>query len=498
MKKIIPLFLSVLIWGACSDFLNTEPKNAVTYSNFFKTEQDINTAAESMHSVFRTCFGDVSPRLYLQRALPFDYLDVMWEKLTHNNFKDTYGKSNPSLYWEGEYKTIAMANMIIGNIHKAGLSPERYNFYLGQAYVIRAYTYFRTIQLWGNAPIVKNFEDVSPKERRPWTEVCSYIIQDLKKAIEILPPVSGLKDINGNPVTDKQIPSQGTAWAILAYVYGWQAQLNNQPELLTEAIKACDTVINSGEYVLADNIEEVCEKVMYGNSPEGIFELNFSAIPREENTKGACIAGAAQQYPAEPLATPATPRFYLAIRFSTVFGMYTETDERRSYFYNLEETSQWPESQTQGYAYLYKYRHFVVEESGFFAGEIRAYTDNEILIRLSGLYLLRAEYRAKTGDAGGAIADLNVVRRRAKAPEYSAGEGELRKVISLERRKELFGEGDNFLELLREGFEGEVPGFKNLTPQDIQEGRIFIPLSSMAFENNTRQTQYPYWEKQGY
>ncbi|WP_289227681.1 RagB/SusD family nutrient uptake outer membrane protein, partial [Parabacteroides goldsteinii] len=111
---------------------------------------------------------------------------------------------------------------------------------------------------------------------------------------------------------------------------------------------------------------------------------------------------------------------------------------------------------------------------------------------------LRAEYRAKTGDYGGAVADLNVVRRRAGCSDYSGGTEELRREISRERDRELFCEGDRFLDLVREGFVEDLPGFRDMTQQDIENGRLFIPLSRTAFQNNTQMTQCPYWEQRGF
>ena len=48
--------------------------------------------------------------------------------------------------------------------------------------------------------------------------------------------------------------------------------------------------------------------------------------------------------------------------------------------------------------------------------------------------------RAKSGDTPGAIADLNVIRKRAGAKEYTPDEN-LEEAIALEREKELFLEG---------------------------------------------------------
>lgn len=167
MKRILYILIVGLSFSGCSDFLNVEPKNSVTYDNYFKTEKEINTAVQSMHAVFRSAFGSVSARLNRQRALPFDFLANIWDNMRQNNFKDTWYKGSVVLYWGDEYQAIAMANLVIDNIDRAELAEDRYNFYLGQAYAIRAYSYYRIIQLWGDAPIVKGLEDTEPKSREP-------------------------------------------------------------------------------------------------------------------------------------------------------------------------------------------------------------------------------------------------------------------------------------------------------------------------------------------
>ncbi len=499
MKKILFLILSACCLSACSEFLDREPENAVTFSNYFKNEKEVQTAVESMHATFRACFGSVDNRLWRQRALNFDYLDADSEKLKENNFQDTYDKYSPILYWDNEYRVVAMANMVIDNIAMAELPEERHDFYLGQAYFVWAYTYFRLIQYWGDVPLVEHMEDISVKPRTSWLTVCDRIVGYATEATRLLPSDGERRDAEGRAIIDKQIPSSGSAWDLLAYVYGWRAQLNQQPELLSLALEACNKVIDSGDYQLAADIQEVTQSVLLGDSKEAIYELNYSQLAGEENDIGACIAGVCQVYPVELNSTPSTPRFYMGIEFATVFDMYPEeSDDRRTWFYELEETSRLPYSETEGFAYPYKYQYPLRYESGYMEGEVRAYENNEPLIRLAAIYLLRAEYRAKTGDYGGAVADLNVVRRRAGCSDYSGGTEELRREISRERDRELFCEGDRFLDLVREGFVEDLPGFRDMTQQDIENGRLFIPLSRTAFQNNTQMTQCPYWEQRGF
>lgn len=135
-------------------------------------------------------------------------------------------------------------------------------------------------------------------------------------------------------------------------------------------------------------------------------------------------------------------------------------------------------------------------------GRLKGYEDNQIIIRLADILLLRAELRAKTGDTGGAIADLNRVRRRAGAAEYPAGENDLKEAIAVERDRELFCEGITirFFDILRNGTFREKlrGGFKTLTDQDVADGALFLPVGKSAFFNNTLMRQNIYWKKQGF
>lgn len=157
---------------------------------------------------------------------------------------------------------------------------------------------------------------------------------------------------------------------------------------------------------------------------------------------------------------------------------------------------------TQGAAYIQKWRGVVTYTDGSQVGQIKTYEDNEILIRLADIILLRAELRANTGDQNGAISDLNTIRNRAKAHVYSAEEGDLKEVIALEREKELFLETPNlrYFDIVRNGtFREKLRGkYKTLTDQDVTDGALYIPVSVAAFDNNTLMKQTPYWTRNGY
>ena len=505
MKKtnyILFLFALFLFTG-CEDFLNEEPENSVTNANFWKTGQDLEAATYGMHTLFREVFGSVT--MYTRdRGLPFDYMNAQWQRPsegTPTNWRSTSAELN----WVSIYKLIAQCNLILDNIGKADIPIERNNFYTGQALCTRAYAYFYLTRTWGDVPLIKESVDVGEKARSKWQEVQDIIIEDLKKAAKLLPLATNLTNEDGSAITSKQVPAKGTAWAILAHLYAWKASLNKEPELNQLALAACDSVIGDQSYRLADNIKDVCEVVIRGNSAEGIFELNYSKDSDTDlKSLGSYGANMFQKYPIVPLSTPSTRRTLLRLNNATAMALFPDlNDERRSeYFHELDLMAKEPTSITQGAAYIQKWRGVVTYTDGSQVGQIKTYEDNEILIRLADIILLRAELRANTGDLNGAISDLNTIRNRAKAHAYSAEEGNLKEVIALEREKELFLETPNlrYFDIVRNGtFREKLRGkYKTLTDQDVTDGALYIPVSIAAFDNNTLMKQTPYWTRNGY
>lgn len=58
MKKVIYLFLMVVLSVSCfDDFLTEEPETLVTNNNFWQNEKDVESAVYGMHRWFRWVIG---------------------------------------------------------------------------------------------------------------------------------------------------------------------------------------------------------------------------------------------------------------------------------------------------------------------------------------------------------------------------------------------------------------------------------------------------------
>ena len=484
-----------MLLSGCNDFLTQEPKTLINNDNFFKNEQEIESFVNGLHGLFRANYGS---GVYLERdrGLPFDYMAPAWAKPSNN--EPTWQSDHPCLQWLDIYQIVTDAYILLENIDKAHLAKEREDFYTGQAYCIIAYCYFDLIRAWGDAPLIKASDDFGPKARTPWRELVNYACNLYDLAIQKLPTASQLKDSQGNPVISKQVPSKGSAQMGKAHLLAWTAGVNYEPELYVEVDTLIEAIINSKEYELADRIKELCDIVLLGNSSEGIWEVDFQNKYNEITDVGNFIAGACQTWPIDKLSTPNTRRRVFRINNTTVFSLYPDiTDERRQeYFYKLDSMANVSTSTTQGAAYINKWRGAIYYTDGFQAGEIKAYDDNVILFRYADALLLGAEAKANTGNINGAIELLNKVRRRARAKEYTAEEGDLKYAIFHERERELFLEGHRYYDAIRCHFTEKAlkDGYQKLTETDIKNGAYYLPISINELKKNTLSRQTIYWQ----
>ena len=296
--------LALFLLSGCDSFLTQLSENNTTVANHFRTEEDAEAAVYGMHAQFREVLGSFTQD-YRDRGLLLDNFGLArWREANEHNLSG-YTATAVEFSWMYEYKAVSAANLVIGNLYRADLPEKRYRFYMGQALCIRAYLYFQIIRLWGDAPLVLEYEDISEKGRTPWREIAGHIVADLLLAAEYLPPADQLKDPEGKPLTARQIPGRGTAYAILAGVYAWIAGYGQEPEYYALGIEAAGKVIGDPNYRLVASPEEVCTEVLPGNSEEGIFEVCYDDSRGEYKDFGSYIGGTVEKWPELKGTTPA-------------------------------------------------------------------------------------------------------------------------------------------------------------------------------------------------
>ncbi len=500
MKKfviILMLPIMVLLHGSCDGLLDIEPENSLTYYNYFKSEQDLEVAMYGAYEAFRASYRSPSPR-----AISGEVMDECGDRnIEALRILDatTLTSAVPSCSWASHYKTISQAMMVAENLGQAGLSKERHDFWLGQALFYKAISYFYVVRDWGDCPYLKESYKVDPEERKPWQDVLDYAIEDMKQVTELLDFWKNQTDANGDAVTYRQMVGKEAAYAILAYMYAWKANLSDDEDALQKAIDAATWVIEKGGIGFAADPEEVCTEVLMGGHPESIFEIDVDYSDFLFPDVGINLEYYYQTWPIRPYTEPGdvTGR-PMKIRAERVLKMYKEGDKRRdSYFYKPAEYID--TVSTGGWALMQRRREVIEDRSfpDFPDFWFKNYAGNILVTRLADILLLRAECYAKRGDDNLAKPDLDRVRERAGVPGYTSVEGPIYRMIFEEREKELLLEKHRWYDMVRTGYwkTDMTEEYSKLTEQDVEDGALYLPVYVKAFTSNPLMRQNRYWNK---
>ena len=154
MRRILYLLLFPLFLG-CDNMLDVEPENAITFTNFFKTEEDFNAALFEMELFFR--------------YKPFEnecmaYRGMQADLITSSSYKDQRMLNQVAIIngtfmndWGNHYDVLYTANVILDNLHRGEeVSEEMKIFYTGQANFVKGFIYFDLARKWGDAVITRN------------------------------------------------------------------------------------------------------------------------------------------------------------------------------------------------------------------------------------------------------------------------------------------------------------------------------------------------------
>lgn len=178
--------------------------------------------------------------------------------------------------WIKLYGVITSANNILVQYQKLENADENIKGIVGEAYLLRAYCYFRLAKVYGGAPIIDNIDVNYTVTLSSSEEVLEFAECDLLKAEELLSNNRSSSRVAG--VT----PHKGTAKALLAELYlYWAGYPVNDGSKYALAAQEAKEVIDSAEYYgfkLENDFANLWSKNgMYSN--ESVFTIYL----QEEN-----------------------------------------------------------------------------------------------------------------------------------------------------------------------------------------------------------------------
>lgn len=504
MKKLFYILMLVFVIVSCDSILDLQPKNSVTFDHYFRNEKDLEALVIQMNGDMRNMLGKVSYQEHM--GMKVDRIKGSATSFTKLRNLDPNILTNKSAQqqWKSFYNVLFLTDLFIDNYKKAeGVSQNRFDFWLGQTYFVRAVCYFNLVRSWGDCVITKGSNYTGKYAKSPALEVLDTAIVAAERAYKMLPKYNELRGTSSRKMLSKQYGCKGSAAGLLVHLYAWKGGVFHDEEANRQAVAWADKLLNPenqaevGIYKLAEDPEEVCTKVMERRSDESVFELEISYT--DNSSYGTFLPGSfLLDWPVKRNTDPGDiVDMTYGIYTSTVNKMYEQNDKRRTaYFYMPDETGLNP----AGLAYLYKWRNALYRES---ATEVYlvGMDANRILIRLADVQLLRAECRARLNDLAGAKADLNVIRDRAGATKFPDAVGDedhrngLLYAIFKEREKELLYEGHRYYDVVRNGYyRTELSeGFTALSDVDIRNGALYLPVPETAFSYNDLMIQNTYW-----
>lgn len=457
MKRIhhIIVLLTLIMFGqSCSeDFLDRKPLGTLTQDTFFKTSDQAIQSVNAIYAMFRTWDMTGLPYLGATDIISDDAdkgsseNDGLYLKELDDFLFDPTNQTFSTI-WSGHFQSIARANVAILNIPGIDMDATLRDRLVGEAKFLRAFTYFRLVQWFGELPIISqplSEEEYFNQVRMPVNQVYAFIEQDLKDAIAALPEKSKYAS------EDLGRATKGAAKGILAKLYMLEQKF---PEALT----LCEEIIQSGEYSLIPQYNTIFTQANE-NGTESVFEIGAVALQ-------AAVAG--------PGATPfnmvqgvrGTPNLGWGFNRPSddLVASYEAGDPRRqaTVIYVGEVL---PDGVTivQDNPDIFNERynqkawvpnHPGLQDNG--PGNIR-------ILRYADVILLAAEAANETGNPAKALTYVNQIRKRARGTNNFilkdltiTNQSDLRLAIRKERRSELAMEQHRWFDLKRWNIQAET------------------------------------------
>jgi len=433
IKKItLFVFLVILTYMGCSK-LNEDPKATLTPVNYFKTQADLDAAVTAIFQGL-VVDGGYAFDFPLYSYFGSDDLtaDPNLGKADQREFDQLNGSSgNGSLaghVWYTPWAAIYQCNNVTDNYQRVTGDAAAKNAAAGQAFFVRAWSYFVLVRTFGPVPVIttKVSADYRPA-RDSVSTVYTQIVSDLKTAIGLLPGFTGTVQPSG-------YATQNAARSLLAQVYLTMATWPlNQTSSYALAAAEADSVITSHQYSLVPDYGQVFTT---NDNSESVFALHFNVAGGNPNRLFGDCSGVWEEYGED--GNFGWEEFYSEINYFKAAPVCKRTDEE---FYTTIKLIQpdktfklvpyWSTETRNQHPFYKKFRAGLV--TGGVADGIYE-TDSTIIsmnpstnkttdvIRYPLVLLAYAEASAMaSGPTGDSYAAINQVRARAGEPALTPG-----------------------------------------------------------------------------
>lgn len=489
------LALATLSLSSCNDWLTEETPGTTKVSEFFTSlstaEAVVNAAYVPMTWEFGTTyypewyFGDIVSDDALKGGQDINDGADLREL---ENFKANSDNEILLQYYRAQWQGIQRANLAIDEIPTTRIETEgdeaekqaKYrDRYLGEAYFLRGFYYFRLARMFGGMPLI----DYVIKSSNQWAqtrstmdETLNFAIEDFKLAENLL----WLKDKYSDDELGRATKGAAQAMLLKANLYraDYLRNAGNETEAqkyFAEAAKWGKEVIQSRQYSLWPNYLDNF-RLANENGRESVFEIQYA----EEATSDYGGEGYTRGTMTTILQRSRSSAFGEAgwgynRPTQNLYNEYEAGDARRdeTILIPTDEQIETPAQEIYCGDRMLN-RKYAMYNDGTNGGIYKLAhatrsPKNNIQIRYADVLLMYAEACCESGDLPSAKSALKEVRDRAGLSQFpytaviqgqtvtfNDNQEDLRKAIRHERRVELAMEGHRWFDLTRWGIAKET------------------------------------------
>lgn len=398
-----------------------------------------------------------------------------------------------AVYWNTLYKNINYANEVIRAYGERD-DQSLFQFYLAQAYTLRAFNYFYLAQIYqqtyvGNedelcVPLIldTNMDIANTKglPRATVREVYNAILADLDTALGLLQQTEFVRPA-------KNFVSAEVVYGLRARVNmvrgEWQAAAEDAQHVIAaqgvspytkdEVARTTFADINHSSWVWGIDTEET--------DGVAIGVANWPSHIGSFNTGGYASMGTWRMVN------------------KTLFESIPSSDVRKGWFLNENKTSANLSEEQAVYVSSYNMPAYTQVKFAPYAGLERTPFAQDIpLLRVEEMYLILAEAQAMSGNVDAALNTLNTFVSTYRDQEYNCTATtaeELQEAVWMQRRIELWGEGHSYFDLMRmkKGVDRRGAGFPRNFVYNIPAGdaALIYPIPDAAMNSNPMLIQNP-------
>ena len=443
IKKLI-LFLPLLLLLSCNDFLDREPVEQTSFEQQLST---IDGHLEALNGLY-TEYEELYSGIY------FVYADALGGNVefapnrqnepsidplidASYRFQETADNGTFESFYDNAYSIINAANLILENIDPINADESLKNRIRAEALAMRATVHFDLLKLFAQP---YNFTPDASHLGIVYNQQTLTSGEDFPSRLSVADSYERLEDDYLQALTFFENAEELTATPKSYYLNALNVKaLLTRMYLYQQDHQNC---INYANEVIAEaaGLTPRDQLLTQWQAIEPLSETLFELVPPFTGTDATTASSSVSQF--FQVITDEDGNVVENDRYASsndLISLYDENDIRGEN--GLLKTYQIPTLQADGN---------LADEAYTFTRKFEA-NDGAIIIRLSEVYLNRAEAYARSGDNSAAQNDLSVILDRAyDTPQNVSAENEnLVNLILMERRKELAFEGHLFFDRIR-------------------------------------------------